>query len=222
MATDFACSRYDNFHEMDRFLYNKVQFTNNICEICIMKILFITAEQPEAEACLRACRETGVDARVVFSGMGAEATESMMAEMLSSGEKYDYVIDAGIAGTFDGSPSGAAFNVIEERHGEAPDTILTGAKPLFGWLPCVSGLTIQVMTEDAGEVERRKALGAQVESMEGASFFQMCHKYGVENFAELRTISNAVGESDRSRWDTGAGIESIYVNCRRFLEGLKK
>ena len=187
-----------------------------------MKILFITAEQPEAEACLRACRETGTDARVVFSGMGAAATESKMDEMFASGDKYDYVIDAGIAGAFDGSPAGAAFNVIEERHWEAPDMILVGAKPLFGWLPVAGGLTVQTMTEDEGEVERRKALGAQVESMEGASFFQMCHKYGVDDFAELRTISNAVGDSDRSRWDMSAGLEAIYVNCRRFLEELKK
>lgn len=187
-----------------------------------MKILFVTAEEPEAEACRRACLEAGVEAKTVFSGMGARATEEKMDEILSSGERFDYVIDAGIAGSFVNSPSGAAFNVVEERHGEAPEELFTGAEPLFGWLPVAGGVTFQTMTEDPQEVARRKALGAQVESMEGATFFQMCRKYGVERYGELRTISNAVGESDRSKWDTDAGLESIYVNCRRFLEGLKK
>ena len=186
-----------------------------------MNILFITAEDEERDACRKACLESGMPADMVSSGMGAEATHAAMRKMFSSGRKYDYVIDAGIAGSFKGAPSGSAFCIVEERHGEAPDTVYGGASDLFPWLPSARGVTFQTMTSDPDEVRRRTALGADVESMEGAAFFDACHVFGVQRFAELRTISNPVGEDNMSLWDIPVALDALYRNCLKFLEGLK-
>lgn len=198
-----------------------MQYTNYFCEICIMKILFITAEAEELEACRRACEDAGVNADMVWSGMGAGPTVSKLDEMLSGADEYDFVIDAGIAGSFVGAPSGSAFNVVEERNGETPEQVFTGARVLFPWLPSAKGLTFQTMTNDPVETARRTSLGADLESMEGAAFFETCIRHGVKNFAELRTISNPVGEDDRTKWDINAGLEAIHTNCLEFLKNLK-
>ena len=56
---------------------------------------------------------------------------------------------------------------------------------------------------------------ADVESMEGAAFFEACLAAGVP-FAEIRAVSNAVGEEDRSRWN----IPLALANLQSFLNSL--
>ena len=185
-----------------------------------MKILFVTAEKPEADACRRAVLESGVPADVVFSGMGAEATRRTMEKKDLS--EYDYVIDAGIAGSFTGAELGAAYNVLEERNWEDTAVTFTGALPLFGNLPCAKGLTVQQMSGDVDLVSARRSLGADVESMEGAAFFEVCLAHGVRHFAELRTISNEVGEIRREKWDINLALDAIYKACLDFLSTLKE
>ncbi|MBQ0025303.1 MAG: hypothetical protein KBT00_06245 [Bacteroidales bacterium] len=183
-----------------------------------IKVLFLTAEDTEMEACHRASLESGVEADCFFSGMGAEATRRKMDGLEL--EDYDYVIDVGIAGTYVGAPLGSAFNIVEERHGEHPSTKYTGAETLFPWLPSAKGLTYQTMISDRRTVEARRALGAEIESMEGAAFFEVCIERGVRHFAELRSVSNEVGETDRGKWNQPLALDALYEACRKFLSQL--
>lgn len=182
----------------------------------LMRVLFVTALESEADACRRAVVSAGADADVVFTGMGAQSTMDGLQKAEAS--SYDYVIDAGIAGSFTGAPLGAAFAVVDERNGEQPEHVFAAPSNLFHWLEPVSGLTFQTMTDDPQETARRKAMGCAVESMEGAAFFDWCQSHEVKNYAEIRTISNAVGESEMGDWDISLGLESLFRESRRFLE----
>ena len=53
-----------------------------------------------------------------------------------------------------------------------------------------------------------KRFGVAVESMEGAAAAQVCAAFGVP-FAELRGISNIVGERDKTKWDIRSAVEAV-------------
>ena len=50
--------------------------------------------------------------------------------------------------------------------------------------------------------------GVAVESMEGAAAAQVCTALSVP-FAELRGVSNTVGERDKSRWALGGAVQAV-------------
>ena len=45
--------------------------------------------------------------------------------------------------------------------------------------------------------------------MEGAAFFEACLEAGIP-FAEIRSVSNTVGEADRSRWDIPLALAKLH------------
>jgi futalosine hydrolase len=60
-----------------------------------------------------------------------------------------------------------------------------------------------------------------VESMEGAAFFYVSILEKVP-FIELRSISNEVGERDRSKWNIPLALDSLRDACKVLLEALVK
>lgn len=60
---------------------------------------------------------------------------------------------------------------------------------------------------------------ADIESMEGAAFFYVSI---LENlpFIELRSVSNEVGERDRSKWNIPLALDSLRVALRTLLQSL--
>ncbi|MHC1779306.1 MAG: futalosine hydrolase [Bacteroidales bacterium] len=60
-----------------------------------------------------------------------------------------------------------------------------------------------------------------VESMEGAAFFYVSILERVP-FIELRSVSNEVGERDRSKWNIPLALDSLRDACKVLLEALVK
>ena len=52
----------------------------------------------------------------------------------------------------------------------------------------------------SNKYDRFRQVAADVETMEGAAFFETCLRHGVP-FAEIRAVSNFTGERDHARWD---------------------
>lgn len=104
------------------------------------------------------------------------------------------------------------------RFNEMPtDAGLTHALAGSADVPVVRFATSERVTGSLDEGERlRRAFDVSVESMEGAAAAQVCSALGVP-FAELRGISNIVGETDRSSWDVPAAIR---VASRHLLDRL--
>lgn len=64
----------------------------------------------------------------------------------------------------------------------------------------------------------RRFNGAHIENMEGAAFFAACIEFGVE-FAEIRTISNFVGEAP-SDWIIGEATERLADDVKHLIDSL--
>ncbi len=74
--------------------------------------------------------------------------------------------------------------------------------------PCAFGTSETVTGSWAEAKKLYKQFGVALESMEGAAAAQVCTALGVP-FAELRGISNIVGERDKAQWDIGRAVKAV-------------
>ncbi len=185
-----------------------------------LPLLVVTAVAAEAEAVRAGADPEHVVVEPV--GVGPAAAAAGTARLLAAG-RYRAVVSAGIAGGFAGrAPVGATVlatrSIAADLGAETPDGFLTvdelgfGSstaevdatllKALTAALPeAVAGdvLTLSTVTGTAATAERLAARfpGAVAEAMEG---YGVAVAAGGVPFAELRTISNAIGPRDRAAW----------------------
>ncbi len=83
-----------------------------------------------------------------------------------------------------------------------------------------TGVTVQTVS---GLPEKKELLknifSPEIESMEGAAFFYVCLHEKVQ-FAEIRSVSNFVGERDRKKWDIPLALDSLREAVRKMLVAL--
>ena len=76
-------------------------------------------------------------------------------------------------------------------------------------LPQVTGITINEITTREERIQQLiKHYAPAIESMEGAAFHYVCLQEGIP-FIQLRSISNKIGERDKSKWQIHAAIENM-------------
>jgi len=175
---------------------------------------------------------------VVVGGVGMAAAAAVTAVLLAR-SSYDVVISAGIAGGFDAAPIGsavvahtaiaadfglqtedafvsiAALGYGVDRYDVEPrwaDAI--AARVLSAGLPLVRGdvATVATITGTAAGATRIGRDGAVAEAMEGFAVATAAAMFSVP-FAEVRTVSNAVGARDVSAWridDALAALASAF------------
>jgi futalosine hydrolase len=87
---------------------------------------------------------------------------------------------------------------------------LLNPKPLnLNALPKVSGLTVQKVHGFEPNIEAiSKKYDCQIETMEGAAFFQTCLTEGVA-FTQIRAISNFVESRNRDNWKMQEAIQNL-------------
>ncbi|HEU5054184.1 MAG TPA: futalosine hydrolase [Hanamia sp.] len=196
-----------------------------------MNLLIVAATEFEIEPFL----QQNPTAEVLITGVGMPATIYHLTKKLLT-QKYDLVLQAGIAGTF-----GYDFNfgdVVIAKEDTFADLGIeeNGAiKTLFesgftdkdqfpfldGWLknpnphldqysiPLVRAVTVnKVSANNSCNEKVMKKFGAQIESMEGAAFHFVCLQQQV-TFLQLRSISNFVGERDKSKWKIKEAISNL-------------
>lgn len=177
-----------------------------------MKYLFLAATDFELDAARRAWQ--GGEAEFLVSGWGSEATSRTLEAAFDSDLVFDAVVDVGIAGS--GTPHlppGAVAHVVAEYDAVRRGPWLRNPAPwpALGFLPEATGRTLQELDD------RWREESADVESMEGAAFFEACLRHGVP-FAEIRAISNFVGETDRSRWDIPLALQRLETALIRLKD----
>jgi futalosine hydrolase len=163
----------------------------------------------------------------LVGGIGPVDAAARVARALSA-QKYDMVINAGIAGAFpgvahvgDGVVVGEELYVIQQENG-APLTLPPGnlvadrvpsdsqlieAITALGF-PLVRGITVSEVTASEATATRLKGRGAEIESMEGFAVLRAAQLAGVPAI-EVRGISNIVGEREKSEWNFDAGISGL-------------
>ena len=151
------------------------------------------------------------------TGWGAEATRQALETAFAGDARYDLVVDIGIAGGRPGGPAiGDVVQVTSERYGDRPGPLLRQPAPCpaLDFLPVAAGNTVQQLDD------RFRQEDYDVESMEGAAFFEACLRQGCA-FAEIRAVSNVVGETDHARWDIPLALERLKAALKHFYHRLE-
>jgi futalosine hydrolase len=207
-----------------------------------MQILLIAATALEIEPFTAA--NSRVD--VLISGVGVPSTIYHLQKRIHQVD-YDLVIQAGIAGSFNNNFSLAQTVLvkqdcfadlgIEEKENYTPvfETALTD-KDEFpftnGWLvnavdnlnllnlPKAKAITVNKVSDS--ELQKQQFIqtfNADIESMEGAALHYVCLQEQIP-FLQIRSISNLVGERDKTKWKMKEAIESLNKELTILINGL--
>jgi futalosine hydrolase len=184
----------------------------------------------------------------VQTGVGQVATAFALAEYLAQfNRRFGAVVQAGIGGVFNGLyPLGSAVQIerdcfgdlgIEEK-GRFTTLFEAGLakadeKPYTdGWLvnrtalldkldlPKVKAVTVNKVSDSP--LQRQQLLDCfnpAVESMEGAAFHYACLQYNLP-FLQLRGISNAVGERDKTMWDIKGAVDNLSSAVLQLIDSI--
>jgi futalosine hydrolase len=176
------------------------------------------------------------DVTVLVTGIGpVEASAATATELARS--PYDLVINAGIAGTFDGAAkigdgvviaedsmelnleSGAQLvlprgtSIVDSARSDAPLV----SKLVKRGFAALHGITVSHVTCSEATALRLSGRGAQVESMEGFAVLRAAERAGVRA-VEVRGISNRCGDRESSGWSFAAGVSGLERVLDALLE----
>jgi futalosine hydrolase len=207
-----------------------------------MQILLVAATANEIELFIN--MYPNVD--ILVTGVGVPATLYRLQNQLHK-EEYDFVVQAGIAGAFsDELALGQTVLVKQDTFGD----LGTEEKNIFtpitrsglisadsfpyadGWLMNMAGIpkqttlktvkavTVNKVTDD--EKQRQQlvtSFNPQIETMEGAALHYVCLHENVP-FAQLRSISNYVGERDKRNWKIKDAFENLNTELVTLINQL--
>lgn len=208
-----------------------------------MKILIVAATQFEIAPFLK----TISPAEILICGVGIPATVHHLTKKLLQ-DKYDVVIQAGIAGTFSKKiKQGEVVAVKQDAFGDIGVEENDNFKTIFqlgfgneneypftkGWLinsseilnanhlKRVKAISINKISDRKKQAKQlKKIFNADIESMEGAAFHYVCLQQKIP-FIQLRSISNKVGERDKTKWKLKDAIESLNNELIKIIDLLK-
>lgn len=200
-----------------------------------MNLLLVAATEFEIAPFLK----INSNADTLITGVGIPATIFHLAKKLIT-NKYDLVIQAGIAGTFNNQLSLSEVVMVKkdtfgdigiEEKGKLNSIFETGLmdKNEFpytnGWLVNDNALLEKINLHVADAITINKIgdnilqnkmasekFSADIESMEGAAFHYVCMQEKIK-FLQLRSISNHVGERDKSKWQ----LKNAIINLNKEL-----
>ncbi len=182
-----------------------------------------------------------------ITGVGMLASCFSIAELIFT-RKPDLIIQAGIAGTFDSKVTlGSVFAVENEYIGDMGVNESGKFKDLFDlqllqtndfpfsdsklknininkWnltnLQIVDAITVnEVTTAPERILQLQEKYHPALESMEGASLHYCCIKTGTACI-QIRSVSNIVGERDKSKWAMKDALENLSQKVLDYLEKL--
>jgi futalosine hydrolase len=201
-----------------------------------MKILIAAATEQEISPLRERSGIDGIKLHYTITGIGILAAGIRLTQAIHE-QKPDLVIQAGIAGAYDKSLVLGSVVVVKEEfladlgveeNGEWKDIFdlklsedsvhpfqqkglrltLSDKFNLTG-LPEVTSVTINEITTRKERIQEIiKKYNPAIESMEGAALHYACI---VENlpFIQVRSISNYIGERDKSKWKIGEAIKNL-------------
>ena len=194
-------------------------------------ILVVAATAREIDPFLKAVNQgqfstNNID--ILISGIGLTASSYHLVKQLAL-RKYDLVIQAGVAGSFDLKiPLGEVVAVKQDAIADQSVVELEKLKTLFdlkllpqdqypykkGWLinpnkevlkktrlKIVKGISVnQISTSKQMIKFYREAFDPVTESMEGAALHYVCLMENIP-FVQIRSISNYIGERNKQKWN---------------------
>jgi len=185
-------------------------------------------------------------AGILITGVGGVATTYFLANFLSR-TKPGVIIQAGLAGSFQGDREGDTLVIRQDcfadmgawENGQFRDLFDLGLieknQPPFAnrfllnpyekllsiaGLEQVSSITVNEITTDSRRIAWYKQnLSPVVESMEGAAFHYVCLLEKIP-FLQMRSISNLIGERDKTKWHMSKAINNLNETLISLLNKL--
>jgi futalosine hydrolase len=211
-------------------------------EICTMQILLIAATGKEIEPFT--ANDPNTD--VLITGVGVPNTLYHLQKRLQQ-INYDLIIQAGIAGTFDHNIQlGKTVIVKQDCFADLGIEEKKNYTPVFktefadkdefpfenGWLinpdknlirsnlPLVKAITVnKVSDSDLQNQQFIKEFNADIETMEGAALHYVCLQENIA-FLQMRSISNHVGERDKTKWKLKEAVENLNTELAALINKL--
>ncbi len=174
---------------------------------------------------------------LLICGIGGFQTMYNMLENIES-NKYDFIINIGICGSFSKSlPIGSVVNITEEQFGDFGINNRGNYISLFSTklidsnlypfengkllnksfekfiklenIPAVSSLTVNTASGEKNQIQMLvEKFNADTENMEGAYFFYVCIKKNIP-FLEIRSISNLVEPRNNENWQIMLAVKNL-------------
>ena len=214
-------------------------------KVCLpaMKILIVAATIAEIESMKMNINSGQV--RFLVTGAGIVSTAYTLTKLLAK-EKFDLVVNAGIAGSFSEKfPLGSVVHVTEdcfadsgaeddERFIHISEMGFEGDEFPFRkkfiknkvafknealmQLPEVSGITVNKVHGNEESISKVKSLfNPDVETMEGAAVMYVCMKEKIPCI-QVRGISNYVEKRDKSKWNIQAAIKNSCEKIHSIIQ----
>ncbi|GAA3982246.1 futalosine hydrolase [Mucilaginibacter dorajii] len=192
-----------------------------------MLILVVAATAPEIEPLTR---HFGNKIDVLITGAGMVPTAFKLGQQVTR-QKYDLVLNLGIAGSFDRNiQPGYVVEVTEDTFSETgaeddeqfipittlgfgentfkPTTTLEEVESNF-YLKKARAITVNTVHGNEASIKKVQArLSPQLESMEGAAFFYACQQANAKCM-QIRAVSNYVEKRNRASWQIGLAIKNL-------------
>lgn len=189
-----------------------------------------------------------LEVNLLITGVGLSNTSYFLGKYFGKG-KIDLAINLGIAGSFNPKLKiGDVVNVASERFAdlgvEEVNGLFTDVYELgliepnqfpfqngvmtnpglsdYSFLPTVKGLSVNKVHGSSQSIQLIKSkYEADIESMEGAAFFQACLLEQIP-FLEIRSISNYVEPRNKENWNLPLAIEKLGEVAISILEIFKE
>ncbi|HEX9510479.1 MAG TPA: futalosine hydrolase [Puia sp.] len=185
---------------------------------------------------------------ILITGVGSIATTHSLMRQIGR-RKPDMIIQAGIAGCFTRRAPGDVVAIREESladlgvwedqrfktlfdlnlaPGDSPPfsqgLLINPYKKLLALsgLEPVRAVTVNEISTDRARIEWiQQNTAPVVESMEGGGFHYVCLQENIP-FLQLRSVSNDIGERDKTKWDIRAAIANLNTRLIDLLEKLAR
>jgi futalosine hydrolase len=180
----------------------------------------------------------------LITGVGLVSATYQLHKALTASRPH-LVVQAGIAGCFDPTqPRGTVMVVSEDAIGDQGVEEGGGFRDLFelnlleedrppyqqgrlpnphldhlnlAGLPRVRSVSVnEISTNPARIGYYQKRYNAVLESMEGAALHYVCLQEGIP-FVQIRSVSNHVGDRDKTNWEMGKACTHLNEALLRFL-----
>jgi len=187
-------------------------------------------------------------AEILITGVGAVATTYFLTHYLGNA-KPGIVIQCGIAGSFKQNMTGDTvvigqdcfadmgawddqrfkdifdLKLMEENQPPFTNRLLinpNGKLLSLAGLKQVHAITVNEITTDTRRIKwYQQNLSPVVESMEGAALHYVCLQKKIP-FLQLRSISNYIGERDKTKWNIAEAIRNLNENLISLLNKLSQ
>lgn len=192
-----------------------------------MKILIVAATNLEITS------DKIKEKPILITGVGMINTAIKLTQELIK-EKYDLVINMGVAGSFsDEIKNGDVVEVLEDNFSEIgfesdseflrfvdfnlKTRYQNKSRTHLKKVKAITVNTVHGSVMSISKIEKRE--NPEIETMEGASVFKVCTEMGI-SCIQIRSISNKIEKRNKNNWNLDLAISNLNIEVEKVIDNL--